>query len=64
VANEVAQLFFEDFAKGDPLHQFASVGPALHRVRQKLLRKGNLMGLAYTTYCSADLHFQEILAAK
>ena len=32
-----------------------TVGAALRSMRLGLLGKGNLMGLAYTAYCSADL---------
>lgn len=48
-ANEVAQLFWSRFLDG------ATVGTALRQVRTELLRKGNLLGLAYTAYCSAEL---------
>lgn len=34
-----------------------SVGEALHRMRARLLAKGNLLGLAYTAYCSSELRF-------
>ena len=33
----------------------ASVGGALQAMRRELLAKGNVMGLAYTAYCSASL---------
>ncbi|XVV08386.1 CHAT domain-containing protein [Actinoplanes sp. CA-131856] len=32
-----------------------SVGEAMRRTRWRLLARGNLMGLAYTPYCAADL---------
>src|SRR5439155_19477425 len=32
-----------------------SVGDAMQRMRRHLLGKGNLLGLAYTAYCSAEL---------
>ena len=49
VANEFAQTFLEEFRAG------VSVGAAMHRARVELLKKGNLLGLVYTAYCTADL---------
>ena len=34
----------------------ATVGEAMYRVRWELANKGNMLGLAYTPYCLADLH--------
>ncbi|MFE0418933.1 CHAT domain-containing protein [Streptomyces tendae] len=48
-AGEVAQSFWRHFLDG------LTVGESLHRVRAELLGKGNLLGLAYTAYCCADL---------
>ncbi|MGW0084116.1 CHAT domain-containing protein [Streptomyces sp. NPDC003393] len=48
-AGEVAQSFWRHFLAG------LTVGESLHRVRAELLCKGNLLGLAYTAYCCADL---------
>ncbi|MGW0750223.1 CHAT domain-containing protein [Streptomyces sp. NPDC002587] len=48
-AGEVAQSFWRHFLEG------LTVGESLHRVRAELLGKGNLLGLAYTAYCCADL---------
>ncbi|MGV9344964.1 CHAT domain-containing protein [Streptomyces spiralis] len=48
-AGEVAQSFWRHFLAG------LTVGESLHRVRAELLGKGNLLGLAYTAYCCADL---------
>ncbi|CAL9632550.1 CHAT domain-containing protein [Streptomyces sp. Tu 3180] len=48
-ASEVAQSFWRHFLEG------LTVGESLHRVRAQLLGKGNLLGLAYTAYCCADL---------
>ena len=48
VANEVAQTFLDSFQRGH------TVGHALRTARAGLLRKGNLLGLVYTAYCSAD----------
>jgi hypothetical protein len=49
LANEVAENFFAEFKA----HK--GVGEAIKRMRQSLLAKGNLLGLAYTPYCSVDL---------
>ncbi|WP_425619059.1 hypothetical protein NA78x_002790 [Anatilimnocola sp. NA78] len=49
VAGEIAEEFFFRLQSG------ISVGQALKEVRLTLLKKGNLLGLAYTPYCSADL---------
>ena len=49
VANEAAEVFFSHFQRE------TNVGKALQQMRFQLLRKGNLIGLAYTPYCSADL---------
>jgi hypothetical protein len=51
IANEVAELFLDAFQRGKP------VGQALQEARTGLLRKGNLLGLVYTAYCSAELKF-------
>jgi hypothetical protein len=49
VAGEAAELLLE------LLEHRATVAEALQHARLGLLRKGNLMGLAYTAFCSADL---------
>ena len=49
VAGEVAEEFFRHFRAE------LTVGEALHRTRIHLLLKGNLLGLAYTPYCSTEL---------
>jgi hypothetical protein len=51
VAAEAAERFFTHFAGGEGL----GVGEAIRRMRLDLLGRGNVMGLAYTPYCSADL---------
>jgi hypothetical protein len=51
VANEAGKTFFYYFKNRN-----CSVGQALQQVRLTLLLKGNLLGLVYTPYCSADLH--------
>jgi hypothetical protein len=49
LAIEVAESFLTLIAEGTP------VGESLQRVRWSLANKGNLLGLAYTPYCVADL---------
>jgi hypothetical protein len=49
LAVEVAELFFDHLAAG------LNVGQSLREVRWELANKGNLLGLAYTMYCLADL---------
>jgi hypothetical protein len=49
VAGEVAEEFLFHFQSE------RSAGEAMRRVRTHLLRKGNLLGLAYTPFCSSDL---------
>jgi hypothetical protein len=49
VASEAALEFLKRFVA----HQ--SVGRAISEMRAHFLRKGNLLGLAYTPYCSSDL---------
>ena len=56
VANEAAEVFFDNFTKEE---EKVGVGEALRRMRLHLLRKGNLLGLVYTAYCSADLHLSQ-----
>ncbi|WP_220211445.1 MFS transporter [Reticulibacter mediterranei] len=50
IAAEAAEHFFAAFQAGK------TVGQALQHMRLHLLAKGNLLGLAYTPYCSANLH--------
>ena len=55
LAAEIGELFFSyllDKEKG------GNVGMAIYRMRFDLLAKGSVMGLAYTPYCSAELHLQ------
>lgn len=54
VANEAAEVFFANFI-GEKL----AVGEALRRMRLHLLSKGNLLGLVYTAYCSAELKLSQ-----
>jgi hypothetical protein len=50
VATEIGESLLRKIAKG------ASVGEAMYQVRWEMANKGNLLGLAYTPYCLADLH--------
>lgn len=52
LANEVAERFWGRFLGGE------TVGQALHQTRLDLLRKGNVLGLAYTAYCSNELRLR------
>ncbi len=53
VAAEFARIFFEGLlAKQD-----MTVGEAMRNARWELANKGNLLGLAYTAYCMANLQF-------
>ncbi|MGW3060197.1 hypothetical protein ACWC98_30275 [Streptomyces goshikiensis] len=56
VAAEAAERFFGHFADPEGL----DAGEAIRRMRLDLLGKGNVMGLAYTPYCSAELHLLRI----
>jgi tetratricopeptide (TPR) repeat protein len=50
IAAEAAEHFFNAFQQGK------TVGQALQQMRLHFLAQGNLLGLAYTPYCSANLH--------
>jgi hypothetical protein len=50
LARDFARGFLERFATGAP------VGEAIRTQRLSLLARGNLLGLAYTPYCSNSLH--------
>lgn len=52
VAIEVAESLFEKIAGNMPV----SVGEAMYQTRWELANKGNLLGLAYSLYCLANLH--------
>ncbi|MFJ1751350.1 hypothetical protein [Kitasatospora sp. NPDC088134] len=52
LAEEFAERFWALMLSGQ------DVGSALHRTRMELLGKGNVLGLAYTAYCSAALHLR------
>ncbi|MGW1638578.1 hypothetical protein [Streptomyces lavendulae] len=56
VAAEAAERFFGHFGGPDGL----DAGEAIRRMRLDLLGKGNVMGLAYTPYCSAELRLLRI----
>lgn len=49
VINEAAEEFLDIFNRN------SSVGEALKHMRLNFLKKGNLLGLAYTSYCSSNL---------
>jgi hypothetical protein len=51
VASEFAQRFYQHLMAGPEV----PVGRALRRARLDMLAKGNLAGLVYTAFCSADL---------
>jgi hypothetical protein len=50
VASEAAEQFLRSFQTNQ-----TTVGQAVQQMRLHFLLKGNLLGLAYTPYCSADL---------
>lgn len=50
VATEISESLFRKIASN------MAVGQALREVRWELANKGNLLGLAYTLYCLANLH--------
>jgi hypothetical protein len=52
VAIEVAESLFEKIAGNMPV----PVGEAMYQTRWELANKGNLLGLAYSLYCLANLH--------
>jgi hypothetical protein len=49
-ANEAAESMLRHLASGQ-----VGLGEAMRRMRHDFLARGNLLGLAYTAYCSADL---------
>lgn len=50
LAIDAAESFFKQF-----VNERKTVAEALHNIRIDFLSKGNLFGLVYTPYCSADL---------
>jgi hypothetical protein len=52
LASEAALQFFTHFQRNG-----MNVGQSVREMRLHFLMKGNLLGLAYTPYCSADLQF-------
>lgn len=54
LASEAALLFFSYL-----LENGGTVGQAIRQMRFDFLSRGNLMGLAYTPYCSASLHLKK-----
>jgi hypothetical protein len=57
----LAGFIMEDFISG--LAQGRTVGEALRDTRWNLLRRGNVMGFAYTPYCLSTLAFRHDCAA-
>jgi hypothetical protein len=55
VASEAAEMVLVAMNSKDPKGEFIGVGHAIRQMRLHFLGKGNLLGLAYTPYCSADL---------
>ena len=55
VANEAAEEVLTRMNNKDASGNFLGVGEALRQMRLHFLGKGNLLGLAYTAYCSANL---------
>lgn len=54
LASESAEQFFKHFRKNE------TVGESLRKMRIHLLKKCNLLGLAYTAYCSTDLRLSKV----
>jgi hypothetical protein len=50
LAIQVAEIFFDEF-----VNKGTEVSQVLHKIQLHFLSKGNLFGLVYTPYCSADL---------
>ncbi|MEV4639950.1 CHAT domain-containing protein [Actinoplanes sp. NPDC049548] len=57
LAGFAMELFLAELANN------VSVGRAMRRMRWALLARGNVMGLAYTPYCAADLSLRRAAAA-
>jgi hypothetical protein len=55
VANEAAEQLLTVMNNKDKTGNSFGAGEALRQMRLHFLGKGNLLGLAYTPYCSADL---------
>jgi hypothetical protein len=55
IANEAAEELLTAVNSKDKTGNTVSVGEAIRLMRLHFLGKGNLLGLAYTPYCSADL---------
>jgi hypothetical protein len=52
LANTFGEFFLTRLLRGEP------VGRIIHDFRLELLRKRNVLGLAYVPYCYADLHIE------
>jgi hypothetical protein len=53
LASDAAVQFYSHFLEAD-----GSVDQAIRAMGCDFLAKGNVMGLAYTPYCSAELHLE------
>jgi hypothetical protein len=53
LAGEAAERFYHHLLETE-----GNVGRAIRAMRCDFLAKGNVMGLAYTPYCSAELHLK------
>jgi hypothetical protein len=59
VAMEISEMVFAKMMKEDQQKQKTTVGQAMYQTRWELANKGNLLGLAYTLYCLANLHISK-----
>jgi chaperonin GroEL len=55
VASEAAERLFRHICNEATLARGEAVGESIRKMRFELLRKGNVMGLTYTAYCSGAL---------
>ncbi|MDB6104576.1 MAG: groEL [Gammaproteobacteria bacterium] len=55
IASEAAERLIKQLCNGAAPPKERSVGESIRKMRFELLRKGNVMGLTYTAYCSAQL---------
>jgi hypothetical protein len=55
VAGEAAEQLFVTMQSKNVDGEYFGIGKAMRQMRLHFLGKGNLLGLAYTPYCSADL---------
>jgi hypothetical protein len=64
VASEAAERLLTHLCKGEKTGRGYPVGEAIRKMRFELLRKGNVMGLTYTAYCSAALTLPRIASGE